>query len=406
MVLTIFIAGIYLIFNLIFIISTLKRNKFLVVPLLFALLTINYSIRPIISTFFEYWLDNSHAFPLASDYNSVYCTALFPVLLIQLSYWYFVSLKKNVEIKVDIDSKRFYKDFSFYIISITFIIAYLFLRGGTSWLSINREVSASLIVPEFRFLFPLFIFITLSVFFRQHYSFIPQQSSFKIAVFFLISLVYFTLFSQRGYLIYMALFMLPYLTNKKHLYFLGSFFLIFTVFFIRVLGRDDIVGFENPERLMATNGDSVDTWFIVKDFVSTKGLLLGKGIISNLFNILPLSIRNLIGIRSSLDELNLFYYGDLYIESSFGYNCDTFQELFMNFGYFGFLILPLLGFLLSKLDLYLVSLRITATNGIKSALTFVAIQTIFAFGSLQWLFFYSLLYLLYRCLSIVAKKFS
>lgn len=395
MALTILIAISYLIFNTYFIRFSLNKSNYLAVPIIFTLLLFNYSIRPVLSSIFNYWTDNSYQFQDSSSYNFVYLHSVSAVVLLQSSY--LIGIEK-LNYKMVISKKtNFCLDIILFALLLSVVFVYLFLKYGGSWLSFNREVSASLVAPEFRYLFPFVIFISLSVFFRRKEDFSPVGSEYKMLVFFLIILFSFTLLSQRGYLVYILLLTIPFLKNKKHLYIIGAAFLFFSVFILRTIGAGEVENnFLQAERLLASNGDSVDTWFIVLDYVEKNGILFGKGIVSNFFNILPLELRTMLSSRSSLDELNIFYFGDNYLDSRFGYNCDTLQELFMNFGYFSYVLLIPLGLLVSKVDKKFSELRQQGDLGTKSALYFILIQTLLAFGSLQWLIFFCIIYFILK----------
>ena len=337
---------------------------------------------------FDYWLDNRFSGPSSYEYNKVYLQSITPVLLTQ--FFYYTKLKKSLPIKIPFKATPTYrKDLIIYSCFALILILYLIIKYGFTWLAPNRSIAASLIAPEFRYFFPLLVFISLTFYFRQNLEF-SKTRIFPLILFFIISGIFFTLFSARGYLVYMILFSIPYLRNKsKILPLLGFFYLIFTVFILRLIGEN---GFDaNASYIIASNGDAIDTWFIVNDFVQKNGLLYGKGIIGNVFNLIPLSIRENLPIRSSWDLLNLHYFGDEYLNSSFGYNLNVFQELFMNFGYTGLAFFPILGRMLGQLDLKINALRQTNQNGVYTSILLMRVQTLLAFGTFQWLIMFEFL---------------
>ena len=392
---TIFIALAYFIFSGSILYRCYKMNTYGVVHFLFLLTIYNYTIRPILSYNFDYWLDNRYMYPNQELYNLTYIQAVIPSLIIQIGYY--LGLKKFVKKQLNasiVGKSSFQKDITLYVIICILLVGYLTSRVGFSWLSTNRSVSATLIIPEFRYLFPLFIFISLVIYFRQYWAF-KQKAYLPVILFFLISGFFFTLFSQRGYLVYMLLFTIPFFGNKKLLIPVGIIYIIFTVFILRLVGTEGS-NYNDAASIIASNGDTIDTWFIVNDYVKQKGYLFGKGIISNFLNILPISVRSELNFTSTWDEMNFFYFGDNYLDSQFGYNTNSYQELYMNFGYFGFVLLYPMGKLLAKLDNKVSSYRKKGKYGIKAAVEFMKIQLIFAFGSFQWLFMFLILKIMHK----------
>jgi hypothetical protein len=405
---TINLAITFFLFNSIFILLSLKKNKLLLVPSLMLLFFVNYSIRPVLSKYYNYWLDNKYMFPDENSYNIVYIHALAAVIILQLGYLTNIYLLKFDFKKYKIEEKlnpNFFTELTHYTVIISLFVGYLILRAGFSWLSTNRETSASLVIPEFRLIFPLFIFLSLTFFFNNQKHFAHIKSGFSILIIFIIFLFFFTLFSQRGFLIYILLMIIPLIKNKKYMYLVIAFLMFFIVFFLRAIGTDVSNDFTEASRVLASNGDSVDTWFIVLDMYKTNGITFGSSMLLNIAHILPLTLRVNLGLLSSLDRLNIFYFGDEYLNSRFGYNCDSFQDLFLNFGYLSYPLLFFLGLFLAFLDKKFIVFRSLIHDGKMVAIIMITILTIFAFGTIQWLFLYYFIYLIQKWFILLVRKF-
>ena len=385
---TIFLAVIFALWLVYLLKRSWSTSKWLIVPWMFFLQSWNYVIRPVVLAMNDYWLDNDYRFPTSNEYNDNYLLALLGITSLQLGYLSIIKNVQNItfEQKV-ISNKNYHKHF---VVGASAIVTYLFLRVGTAWLGSNRSVAASVIVPEFRFLFPLFILLLLAYFFRSHSSFIGMSRIYHAFLFFISASIFITMFHVRGYLVYLILWSVPYFKRDKHIIILGSALLVYVVFFSRSVGTTDNIRLDLL-KLVSSNGDSVDTWFIVKDYVLSNGYLYGEGVMKNLFNIIPLSMRFDLGLSCSWDLMNIHYAGESYLNTRYGYNLDTSQELFMNFGYlylpFGFLF----GRILGKLDLRIVENRIRNSKPFETAYLFILVQNIFSVATLHWTIFYGII---------------
>ena len=233
------------------------------------------------------------------------------------------------------------------------------LSDGT-WLATSRSVGITLAVPFGKVLFPLAA-IALTV--------VPLLASCDLAgpaapgsrplrlvgrravaiAGAAVSLVLLTLLYQRGFVIVAALTVLWMLERRGRVGYpslaVAGILLLGAVGLLRPLanllatggGQEihlhaDAWRALNALMLYSTNFSVADVWPTAMAFVQRNGLLWGATLVSAPARVLTTVARRDIGLLTGMDELNAFYFGDLYWRSNFGFNVSLSQDLFINFG--------------------------------------------------------------------------
>jgi hypothetical protein len=84
--------------------------------------------------------------------------------------------------------------------------------------------------------------------------------------------------------------------------------------------------------LFTGNFSLVDTWPVVQSFVETNGRLAGATFWTMPASFTPASFRWRTGLTTIVDRVNYFYYGDVVVNTQWGFNLNLAQNIFANFG--------------------------------------------------------------------------
>jgi len=114
--------------------------------------------------------------------------------------------------------------------------------------------------------------------------------------------------------------------------------------------------------LYAPNFDTVDVWPIVLSYIADNGYKGGSTYLAVPFRFFPPSLRLQYGSLTAVDELNVYYWGNVYWEKSFGFAVSLAQEAYLNFGLLGFILPLLAGMLGAWLDRWLWTLSLLTTT--------------------------------------------
>ena len=114
--------------------------------------------------------------------------------------------------------------------------------------------------------------------------------------------------------------------------------------------------------LYAPNFDTVDVWSIVLSYIADNGYKGGSTYLAVPLRFFPPSLRLQYGSLTAVDELNVYYWGNVYWEKSFGFGVSLAQEAYLNFGLLGFILPLLAGMLGAWLDRWLWTLSLLTTT--------------------------------------------
>jgi hypothetical protein len=114
--------------------------------------------------------------------------------------------------------------------------------------------------------------------------------------------------------------------------------------------------------LYAPNFDTVDVWPIVLSYIADNGYKGGSTYLAVPLRFFPPSLRLQYGSLTAVDELNVYYWGNVYWEKSFGFGVSLAQEAYLNFGLLGFILPLLAGMLGAWLDRWLWTLSLLTTT--------------------------------------------
>lgn len=360
-----------------------------------------YVIRPILSYVYDYRIYISNYYD-GNDYFQIYILVLsFNVIF---SIGYFV---KSKTLKTYKNTIKFfyipYKKTIFLSISvIIFLFMYMFIVAGINWLGPFRDTVASKVIPEFRFFYPIIVyisyFIIICLFFMRFNNIISKINMFCIMLFIFIV---FVLLNTRGWFIQILFLYLSFLCNYKKTSFKSIFLniviVVFVVFFMRniisVIFQNEIIkdysneNFLLSKLLYTSSGDIIDTWYVVLDFVKDYGQHFT--FINDFLLLLPENIRANYDVKAAVDLLNIYYHGNKYHIDNFGFNINIFQELYINFSYFGLFFAFILGYLYRYFEEKIFVIKYVAFICILKILVYVQIlNCLTSFAFLPWLMFF------------------
>jgi len=269
-----------------------------------------------------------------------------------------------------------------------------FLSGG-AWLPNARGEAITRVVPFGKVLFPLavvpFSFSLASsillIFFMLRDAKSPLPKNFVGLLFLLlvgvISAVSLILLYQRGFLLTALLvtfFFVARLQNWGYtkLMLIGLLSLVLltqirpTAHLIANLLSGEVPSapanieeqpsFLKRNFLYAPNFDTVDVWSIVLSYIADNGYKGGSTYLAVPLRFFPPSLRLQYGSLTAVDELNVYYWGNVYWEKSFAFAVSLAQEAYLNFGLLGFILPLLAGMLGAWLDRWLWTLSLLTTT--------------------------------------------
>ncbi|PTQ53821.1 MAG: hypothetical protein HSCHL_1449 [Hydrogenibacillus schlegelii] len=102
--------------------------------------------------------------------------------------------------------------------------------------------------------------------------------------------------------------------------------------------------------LYAPNFDTIDVWPVAISYTEDRGFLMGSTLLAIPARFMPPAARLAVDLRTGVDTLNEFQWGDRYWETRFGFNITLPQELYINFGLLGFPFLTLAGLVGAFMD--------------------------------------------------------
>lgn len=109
--------------------------------------------------------------------------------------------------------------------------------------------------------------------------------------------------------------------------------------------------------LYGASFDKPDVWKVAIAYVQQNGLVLGKTFLTLFAKILPPELRYSLGLITATDLLNIYYQGEHYWTSNFGFNVSLTQELFLNWGPFSLVMTFIPGMIAGRIDRWLHSLK-------------------------------------------------
>jgi len=240
-----------------------------------------------------------------------------------------------------------------------------FLSGG-AWLPGARSATFTAVVPFGKLLFPLAV-VPLSLVLTLSLLFVLKPPLRQVRMFSLFltfgSLLALLLLYQRGFVITSLLIFLILAErlgwlNLRRLLAFGLISFAF-LFFSRPLavwlttGELPALGKRLADFILfSPNFDTPDVWPVVLEYVAREGFQWGASLLAGPLAFLSPPQRLALGLPTSVDLLNAFYWGLSYWETRFGFNVTFAQELFLNFGpaSLPLMVVPgLLGYALDRL---------------------------------------------------------
>lgn len=411
------VAIIYFILSLILFFCTRKKYTGL---FHFSLLLgmIPFVIRPVLSQLNNSWIIYPVKYQAESDYLVIYLTSIFFSMAFILGYLlkmlFFEQEIKKYDSKNINGVPRPYLG----IFILLILMAYLFLVGGTQWLGNFRETVASKVVPSFRFIYPVAVFVSFFLAISTYFRVISGRArKLELVLIILFIFVCMTLLNTRGwFLSILILYICFYFSEKGFVlrkFILVGLIMFFVAFYMRSI-LNWIFGSSVVEEqsqtlyeiilakfLYTSSGDVIDTWHVVFDYVYDNGYAFGQTIVGNIGLLLPSSVREVIDLKPAVDIVNYYYRGDLYYENNFGFNINLSQEMFINFGYFGALLLFFSGMLFRYFESRLfLSENINTKTILEMCVYYQATNVMTGLPFISWLIFfyvsYKVFFFIYR----------
>jgi hypothetical protein len=294
-----------------------------------------------------------------------------------------------------------------------------FLSGG-AWLPSARDEAITRVVPFGKVLFPLAVVplsfsLASSILFTLWEVKSLSPKNFVNLLFLplvsVTSAIGLTLLYQRGFLLtalLVASFFVARLQNWGYTkLMLAALFSLALVTQIRPTAQlianllsgevpsapaniEDQPSFLKRNFLYSPNFDTVDVWPIVLSYVAENGYKGGSTYLAIPLRFFSPSLRLQHGSLTAVDELNVYYWGNMYWEKSFGFAISLAQEAYLNFGLLGFILPLLAGMLGAWLDRWLWTLSLLTTTrmyGVFAAFH-TGIPTSEVGGIVQWVLAY------------------
>jgi len=137
------------------------------------------------------------------------------------------------------------------------------------------------------------------------------------------------------------------------------------------------------------DGDIVEVWMILMNFLDEKGYQYGKTLLKIPFTLTSSNFRLTNNLKTGLDLINEYYSYEIYWYRKFGFNLNSNQELVMNFGIFGIFMCFFLGLLKGFLTSHFYHSLLRGKEVLLSYTVYSAINTFFgSFSGFQWAAFF------------------
>jgi hypothetical protein len=253
----------------------------------------------------------------------------------------------------------------------TTALAIIHVLSHGAWLPGKRTETITSLVPFGKILFPAVV-LPLSVMLPMAFS-IGMTSSGLTRIWMWIiggiGLVEVALAYQRGFLIYsLALILLAYRKLRGKLPAMPTLgivaFAALLLFAMRPVVRTLTGSTEvQPEKqssgfvaglkdnmLFTATFDLPDVGVVVREYSQQAGLHYGKTFLYDFGRILPPATRLEHNIQTITDSVNIFYWGDVYVNSHIGLAISLSDILFANFSYFGLFLGFIPGLMTAWLD--------------------------------------------------------
>jgi len=399
-------------FNIFFVVSYLyiSRNRLNYLHFSFLIFITHNIIRPIaIYNYGEsiiYDKLNLSNYPLALFISSIFfVTFILGFEFVCSKKMYIASFNKD-------EGYKKISNFDYFNIFICIlIIAFLFKNFGLMFLAFNRLEGISAAFPETRYLYPFALISSALLTARGIILLFKYKTIFTGTFFFIFGSIVTTIINQRGFAISFVFIAFISILNyriqikKSSLYFL--LLIWFLAFVVRELPAKLFSENESTKKefvsysekiVSSADGDSVEVWVIILQYLEEKGFLYGKSIINNIYNIFyDNKYRLTNGIANGLDILNDYRFGTSYVELKFGFNVSTSQELYINFGIFSLPIIFIMGIILGLIYNKLLKNIYYKSDEIYESLPLFAIINIFSsFAGLQWTVLCLIYFLFYK----------
>lgn len=315
-----------------------------------------------------------------------------------------LNILKKTKLKYQIYNDKKLINFFF---SLTIILCLILLYiGGAEILFMNRETTMSIQSPLIRYLYPFItvllcastIHAILDIFYRNIFIGIM-----KIIVLFIVT----SIIAQRGFFIIFIIIGLSLVVfyNKKQMY--NFKMLILMIFILLTLFLKDLIvsiyGNEISllkssniiERvLLRPDGDVTEVWMLTVQYLSNQDYLYGVSIFNNIFNLIPHNVRHSIGLDNGQDILNGFFSDSRYWDYGFGFNVTLPIEAYLNFGFYGIIIVFFAGYIMGRAITHnYKSILVYGQDPALCSLRLYAIWTITtSFAGLQWAVLFYFIY--------------
>jgi hypothetical protein len=372
-----------------------------------------FGIRPILSAseggYFHYDIPNPIAW---GDYNYVLiCQLTFTCSYLAI---YMASTRERALAKSTAPSteNRLIVNVSWSALILAFCIGTaslgtIHLLSHGAWLPGDRTESISSVVPFGKVLFPLVdlslsLVIPMAFCVIQRASFIQRCTLIAIV---LVATLEIALMYQRGFLIYsLAVVLFSWWKLRGSLPVRAVVTVIsvglFVLFAMRPLvdkvspsrfshGRHSFEGLFPllKDNILHTDSfDLLDVFVISRSYVQQNGLLLGKSFINDFARILPPALRNDLHIQTITDTLNIYYWGNVYLDSHIGLAIYLPHVLYVNFGFLGMFLGFLPGYATARVDRWLLRLRVLSPRTIAFVYAGLIVNGFMGeeAGDLQW----------------------
>lgn len=302
-----------------------------------------------------------------------------------------------------------------------FCLSLMFAVTGTRFLPHNRQTAMSAVNPILRYLYP---FVQLGAGVIAFYGILLILAEQKIlggVTWLIMSMIFTMIIYQRGITLGFATAAITIFVdyvrvkrkkiNKKNLI---KLLLLLMILFLLILFLRDIYSFivtstfyvnlnitnqvsEKGDfldviKLMLVSrpdGDIVEVWMILMNFLDEKGYQYGKTLLKIPFTLTSSNFRLTNNLKTGLDLINEYYSYEIYWYRKFGFNLNSNQELVMNFGIFGIFMCFFLGLLKGFLTSHFYHSLLRGKEVLLSYTVYSAINTFFgSFSGFQWAAFF------------------
>jgi hypothetical protein len=386
--------------------STRRRVTYFYFILLY-FLTHNI-IRPISISYFE----RSYLYP-SLDISKYPKYLLISSMLFQILIFGYMafSSRKKISKKVNPNYNRFLIFDWFNITICGFVMFLMFKNFGVLFLAFNRIKGISAQFPESRYLYP-FALLSSALLVGRGISLLLQHKNLRIGSFFILfGSIVTTIINQRGLAITFSIVAGISIAQNKIRVDRNIIFLALSIFFMAfilrglpqyLLNKDSVTKQREESSYLekigkSADGDSVEVWIIIEEFIERNGFQYGKTILNNVYNIFQDNRTRISkGHPNGLDLINEYWSGNSYTELKFGFNISTFQELYLNFSFFSVLFMILFSYFLAR-ETNRYHSKIEYSEPVYESLRLVAVYNILSsFAGFQWTILMMIYYFLYK----------